>query len=291
LNLTAVDALALLSPDKRLQKNIVDAYLKMAPCTVAIATFIPELAAHPESERAELARYAIVTLGWLALSIRKRQTGDHKLSRIELVGGSRIGRVYQSMPSSGSRIELIAEVQPLAAVHLNIAENLRIAMEGDGNLLEQLKKNGVAFALEEEPGPLFALGDMKALSEFCRYFLDDPRYALIKGVVGLNADLAHWVMSGDVNDYLESIRHRIVHAHISGHHPTSHFGDTELTSELAERYRPLMSFLRQLLKEDECDARRNNGLPQFSGYISLEYEAAPNLESIKRSLECVEQIL
>ena len=132
---------------------------------------------------------------------------------------------------------------------------------------------------------------MHSLKSFCEAILDDPRYSLLHGIIGLNADLAHWAMSGDIGEHLPAIRDRIVHAHISGHHPTSHFGDTELTEEMTARYQPLLKHLRQLRSMEEVERRSVKHLPQYSGYISLEYEAAPDLAAVQRSLECVQSML
>jgi len=92
--------------------------------------------------------------------------------------------------------------------------------------------------------------------------------------VGVNLDIAHWRLARDITPELvwdtPVVRNRIVHAHIAGHHRCSHLGDLPLRDlNQPEDFRPWLDLVDRIASD-----WRDPLLPQFSGYVSLEMEAA-----------------
>jgi hypothetical protein len=296
VELTAVDALAAINPDLPLMNLVLLEHHLLQSRAIALATFIPEIAAPSSSDRGRQAQKALRFLGSLATKLNdlaKERGVTERITRIELVAGSRIGKVFQSLPLQGSVPEFIAEVLPLHNVHRNIAENLHAALREE-KFRDQLRSHEIVYALEQEPGPLFALGTLDSISKFCTDKLEKPPYSAWKDLVGLNVDIAHWQMSGITPRVWEpklAVRLRIAHAHLSGHHPKAHFGDCELDDAHASRYREFIAALERYSTPEERNLRKKSKYPTFSGYVSLEFEAAPSVEAIERSVEAARRIL
>ena len=293
VQVTAVDALAAINPESELMGIIGEKYRMLKSRAIALATFIPEIAEAPSSDRGKRAQRAIRFLGELAMKLNAVQqslSGSDRITRIELVAGSRIGRVYQSLPLQGGAFEFIAEVLPIEEVHRNIVQNLNAVLE-DLKFRKRLEDQDIAFVFEQEPGPLFALGFPGAMSSFCDRLEKTP-YREWKKLVGINLDLAHWQMSKiTAGDIKSSLRMRIAHAHISGHHPKAHFGDCQLDQSHEPRYRELVSVLKSYCTPQEHQFRKDHGYPTFSGYVSVEFEAAPSVTSVETTLHLAHQIL
>jgi hypothetical protein len=276
--------------------------------TVAFATFIPEIAAAPDSDRGKRAQAAIRCLGALAVNLHEAQQLTNqpvRVSRIELVAGSRIGQVFRSVPLDVARGGFIAEVLPVEKVHENILTNLDKALGGaeQAALRERLHEYGIAYVFEQEPGPLFALGTSAAISDFCERL--EKCNASWNRLVGLNVDIPHWLMSGlnanligahredkDEERKRKQVYDRIAHAHISGHHSKAHFGDTSLkhlSKKQMRDYKAFVELLRELPHTEKMGADRR--YPGFGGYVSVEFEAAPSIEEVDSSLAAAKELL
>ena len=158
--------------------------------------------------------------------------------------------------------------------------------------LEQLR-----IAFELEPGPLYLLDGPISVVRFC-HLIDRHADPAIRKHIGFNLDVAHWWLKNIKPSFLDQplkyleaeipsakddpifkkdpprIRERIFHSHISGHSRRAHFGDISLTM-LSESDR--QSYIEWL---SALDALSKDEGSEFSGYVSLEFEAA-------RSRSCV----
>lgn len=314
LEINAVDALSSIAPNGPLIDIIIERYKTLSNHTqalqpIALASFIPEISSSPHSERGKKAQRSLTFLGWLAVKMHEAQAEngtDRQLSRIEIVAGSRIGKVYQSLPHQHRTPEFIAEILPLTEVFHNVSSNLKSVLKSP-QLSQALIDRNICYVLEQEPGPLFTLGTFDSLEVFCKQFLekgnsneeDREFYKDFKKLVGLNLDIAHWSMSGIDCEKFEdapAIWMRIAHAHISGHHPSAHYGDTSLRFVQQQeshwnRYRSMVRLLQKYASKEHKKNVTENGYPGYSGYISLEFEAAPSMEILKESLNCARQLV
>ena len=142
------------------------------------------------------------------------------------------------------------------------------------------RKRDIAVALELEPGPLYCLRDYATLSSIAKTLEEDGD---LSPCVGFCLDIAHWNQTdiGKKRDQVEAnaaITNRIVHAHVSGHHAKGHFGDIPLLDLGKEDdIRPWLKLLSGL-------GRRDVKYPAYSGYVSLEYEAAKSRRLVIESL-------
>jgi sugar phosphate isomerase/epimerase len=95
--------------------------------------------------------------------------------------------------------------------------------------------------------------------------------------VGINLDVAHWWMAGIQRSDVRSNRSllpKVFHSHISGHSRKGHFGDISLASLSPGDKSEFRRWL-ELLRDEAT---------QFSGFVAVEYEAAPSPKLVSESL-------
>jgi hypothetical protein len=159
-----------------------------------------------------------------------------------------------------------------------------------------------SLALELEPGPLFTLNGrpQSSLSKLAKAIDDCP---VLRGRVGLNVDIAHYILADISPDVLfkdDAICKRISHFHISDH-GLGHFGDAALghcdfgesRATGGRRSQLLLKWVRAALRYAE--KRRNASVaddaPAFSGLISVEIEAAASPNLVQESCDVLKAIL
>jgi sugar phosphate isomerase/epimerase len=261
----AVEFLAQLSPERHLKPiaaSLVDCYeSKLKAPIVALATFVPEVAVPLRQEAAVNALAALIRL---ALEIGKL-SGQTPV--IELVAGSRLSVNWNLQEV---KVELTEESRQRNRVLGTIDFALqKVARE------EALAN--VRMALELEPGEMFLLRNRATVEAFLND-VEASKCDLIQKHVGFNLDVSHFRLAEVSLDSLrdnERFRNRCFHAHLSGHHPFGHYGDTALCAfEQGDGMKPWLSFLQDIAEEN----------PRFSGFVSLEYEAARSPSAIRDSL-------
>lgn len=264
----------------------------------AIATFLPEIVAGRRLRQAENVVAALRFLIQVAVHISGMQ--NHPIKTIELVCGSRMAGIWPAVKLCGDGNDQSVD----GGVNLHQCDFVANRMEPNeamNRLLEILREVAqeaheyqLSFALELEPGPMYVLNNLDAVHTLFKAILCDP---MLRPCVGMNLDIAHWMMLGpsmtDLNrEIIPGVRVRdtIIHAHISGHHPKGHLGDCDLLSHRDAT--EIMTWL-QLLKElmSETELRQKQNLAPYSGFVSLEYEVAKNLDRVKTSLSALNDLL
>jgi sugar phosphate isomerase/epimerase len=259
----------------RITRHLSTSLEKMHCDVIALASFIPEISC-PDPIR-ERGVNAVVRLVKMAHTL---QTLGHCVSVVELVAGSRITGCIDSVSNEESDLS-VSFHPPEAAADILLSSLKDIVLSFDS-----MK---VRLALELEPGPFFVLGNHKSLVSVAELIAkpdnwmngnDDVSVGKKRSTqVGFNLDIGHWNIAGIDPDWVryddaaKLVRNRIIHAHLSGHHKTAHFGDIPLENSYGEctispkDVHPWIDLLR------EINSEASRELP-FSGYVSLELEAA-----------------
>ena len=276
--LSAVEFLSKISPEEtedlaaRLRKN----YKEMGVTVLGIASFIPEVACHPDSEVRRRAILALSTLIRIARFLVAPDLDPKPVPVIEVVAGSCVESVVKE--NDDTFVDLMDDSVGCERVLGAIREALC-------NVLDDIPDLRATIGIELEPGPLFLLRDYPTLRQFAKAIEKDP---LLRRYVGFNLDIAHWRLASipvgivdpesKVRD--ELIYERVVHSHIAGHHPHGHFGDIPLLE--VNDPKDFHSWLRAL--KNLAGSKRNPELPPFSGCVSVEFEAAANDELVVKSV-------
>lgn len=280
---------------------------------VALTSFLPEISQYVHREAEQRIVSAIVGLFKLAVQIGM-SSGQTPV--VQMVAGNMLDRVDRRKKSSktnqknnGQELKqkpqrnrfYIVEADENASYEMVLRrlsecfEILHREFEGQTKKLIALEQLRIAFELE--PGPLYLLDGPMSVVRFCHLIEQHPD-PLIQKHVGFNLDVAHWWLKNIKPEFLDrpldylaaeipsskgdpifqkappSIRDRIFHSHISGHSRRAHFGDISLTmlsKNDRDSYLQWLSALDALSEDEDTD---------FSGYVSLEFEAA-------RSRTCV----
>ncbi len=275
---SAVEFLASLQDDqsKRIAIEISQSLKANSPHLQisALASFIPEISRNVHEQAAAVGRKAIRTLLKFASHLREL---NHPVRVVELVAGSRFVGL---LPGAGKNGRSAVSVLTSNQAQDNVIMNLKL-------VLLKSAPSGPCLALELEPGEYFTLNSLDALREMAEKLEKQDI-----GRVGFNLDIAHWRLAPISDHSTESrpiepddvrrclpVMKRIVHGHISDHHPTAHFGDLPLIQELEASFRPWLDLLR--------DAQTINGPKGLapSGFLSLELEAMRNRKVVSESLK------
>jgi len=245
---------------------------------VAFASFLPEIMAHDGNEAAwKSAQQAICSLVKIGRELRIR---GHKIETIEVVAGNKLNGVWSAKDKSDvdvyvvnrmtrekSLVQLLQRLEPIAEIAV---ESKRIQI-----------------AVEFEPGPLFTIGQIESLREFC-LMVDGHESEAVRKVIGVNLDVPHWDFLGKIspdslrNKINRPILNRILHAHICDH-SSGHFGDCTIgTFNAKERFGAWIKLLGDLYKERKVEAAH------YSGFVSCEMEACKGLAFVS---DCVSQLL
>lgn len=179
----------------------------------------------------------------------------------------------------------------------------RLAEKFNNQEKELATVHSLRIAFEMEPGPLYLLDGPRSLLRFC-HLIESHTSPLVRKCVGFNLDIAHWWLKNITPDFLDqpyqfldrrspnnepsvtafghaapNLKNRIFHSHISGHSRRAHFGDISLTRMVEEDKQLYCQWLTKLIELVQQDGSR------FSSYVSLEYEAARNLQCVIESAD------
>jgi sugar phosphate isomerase/epimerase len=142
-------------------------------------------------------------------------------------------------------------------------------------LRQAAEKKGVHFAFEIEPGPTFALNNLKeAIEIVCRL------REKVGDFVGLNIDIGHMIMSGEKPSTLSKHKDLIFHSHISDN-AESHYADLIPGTYHYSEFRDWLTFLHEVEEEGNDD---------FTNCVALELEACPSPDWVLLSLEKIRQL-
>ena len=250
---------------------------------VAFASFVPSIAFPANSRQAGRARRALVYLARVAETLANQSMRQQR-PVVEIVSGSRTTGVWPASKFEGSCVEatdgwtgelLGSYMQSSEDALGHLMQNLTLVVKQ----LQGVYNINPLFALELEPGPLYVIREWDTL---CRAAVLIEESPLLSPHVGFNLDVGHWRMAGvstkDVREN-DAVFRRIAHAHISGHDQRAHFGDLMpfWRDYEKEKYLPWLDLLCDRSVEDK-------GEFGFSGYISLEMEAAKCYEHVEEGL-------
>jgi sugar phosphate isomerase/epimerase len=279
--LSAVEFLAELDPTQAgdISRTLRSRYAREGVSLTGIASFIPEVACAPGSDGRNNAIRAIATLVRMAQGL----VPEDCVPVVEVVAGSRVEAVKINAG------EVVANKVPDETGRTRVLSAIRLALR---IVLGDDPAPRVAIGIELEPGPLFLLHDESTLRAFAVAIAKDE---VLRPYVGFNLDIVHWrladirpeIITPNHRYYEEAIAERIIHAHVGGHHPNGHFGDVRLLeiNEL-EDFLPWVRALRKL-----ASLQRGPTLPQFSGCVSVEFEAARSEELVVNSVDDLATLL
>ena len=244
---------------------------------VGFATFMPELTAN--TARLEDLENSQKALFILIEAVRALQTEGHPIKTVEIVGGSKVQRIFRSGKDFvAERLSAKASIQALVARLKPLAE-------------KALRPKPVFLSVEVEPGPLYSLSDANSVEKFCKA-IDESGSESLKRCIGLNLDIPHWAFLSDLDlrwllaPERKFIRDRIAHMHICDH-AKGHFADNIIGLFNDENvFREWIKFANQIKAEP-----RGEDFPEFSGFISCEMEACGKEELLRAGYEKFAQLI
>jgi hypothetical protein len=159
------------------------------------------------------------------------------------------------------------------------------------DVVSELRSSGLfgknekwGFAVEVEPGHNYIINDIQSLDAF---------FAAVdaKGVdkhIGLNLDIAHYILCGIPKNRVEPHRHRIMHGHISDH-PEMHTRDHPPGDwRRSDMYHSLEAQYLGLLASAVTDSDR--ALPHSSS-LSLELEGCSQLSWCDNGIAAIRRLV
>lgn len=244
---------------------------------IGFASFISEVASG-ETAIWNLAKDALATLIDLAVCL---QDMGREARFIEIVAGSRLDRLTKL--GNG---HLGAQLRDDDLARLRVVDLL------DEVLGKHPHADRVFWSIELEPGYYFAVNGWDSLVKLAADLEARPHLA---GRVGFNLDVSHFKLAHIDPDRIRKfapIRHRIIHAHASGHHRCGHFGDVApLSLNEPIDFEPWLDLLQDI-DDDVRQNRRTPGCPNyFSGHLSLELEAVRGLDFVHAGLEQLKELI
>jgi sugar phosphate isomerase/epimerase len=257
-----------------------EAFISKEIRITAIATFIPEIIA--SGGPGERALHAFESLVHIAAHLQKL---GHPTHTIELVAGSLVAGVWPARRLRGNNHLPLAErnntepEEAFAATTISTKTAIARLVNQLRRLVPLAQSADVQFAIELEPSPLCAVGDIAGLRELCSQLNDVDSAASRR--IGLCLDIAHWELAGIIpSDLSPDIYQRIIHVHVSDH-GRGHFGDVPL-GHIHERkyFAKWFSFLKTVLTMP-----RGNNYPIFKGSFSVELEACRSAEDVETSIQ------
>lgn len=234
---------------------------------VALATFLPEIAYEGDSrqEAAEALKFLLRLAGTL-----RRKPFEHPVGVVEVVTGSLINGMWPGKDDKGQRVFVANRPHDSESILRDVLGVLR-------DLVPEAQKSGVRISIEAEPGPLYIVRDWNTIENLARLIANDD---VLKKVVGLNLDVAHWELGHvSIDDVLKSslVLRSVTHAHLSDY-GRGHFGDVTLL-EIHDR-----SHFEAWLDVIARAAAEPGRTTPFSGYVSVELEAARFREQASHSV-------
>ena len=243
-----------------------------------LATFIPELTSHRKIRR-DRGLNALSFIACLAGELQRLESGSdmdgHPVSTIELVAGTRAGRLDWRPASAGYRAVSFGK-RDLTQILSNLCDMLK-------EVAARSHYEGI-YSIELEPGALFALHDKEGLEEAASIV---RRKLIDKGVkCGFNLDIAHWALSGVKPAQLPAnVKELVAHVHICDWW-RGHVDDGRLlTAQSTETYGEWLAFIEERIGMD------GRAPFKFSGYTSLELECAKNRKQVTDSIAFLDQML
>ncbi len=246
----------------------------------ALASYIPEISKPRDLRSATEAAGALNCLCRLAIELKKRQ---QPVTAIEIVMGSRVVGIDWRWLGEARRLnlkrDLAVTVESQSRTLTWVIDAISTAVT---SVRDAMSAQGLAMALEVEPGELFVLKDVDSIQDaITRIKATD-----LDNLVGFNLDIGHYLMAKHLlrdherwSSLLQLMQSRLIHCHLSQHSRKGHFGDGPLAQHsLGVEELELLRYYR-----DAVSQRRSGGLP-ISGYVSVELEAADSPESIRQSL-------
>ncbi len=259
---------------ERLTQNL--GKLDPSPRIVALASFLPEIAAQPGTPPANVGVGAVRNVMKLA---RALQHHKHPTHVVEMVAGSRIRGIELAAAQFQAQVTVQNPGQD------DLVENLQAVLDWQpANDENALNIKSVYLAVEAEPGPIFLLNDAGAIRSFAERV---SRNDTLRNRVGFNLDISHWRMEDVPVNLLAhpKVRPLVLHAHISGHHRRAHLGDTNPQwINGADEFEPWITALQSLPVV-------SNGEFGFRGIVSLEYEAAKQASDVQEAIEFFRPLL
>lgn len=248
---------------------------------IALATYIPEISKRNQATagKSESALAGVIHLARLL----RESSPLHKVFVVEAVAGSRFSTGVASNRSGGSnddaKLNLNIELDEDHVVQDRVIERLEnVVNEVTG--VASKNEGWPTIALELEPGPFFVLRDFETLCQLAERI---DRNKLLYDKVGFNMDISHWRIAGigiqEIREHV-AVADRIVHAHISGHHPHAHFGDSIPTERDWLAFEPWIELTMDLMSPIMQKRRIERALPQFSGFVSVELEASQHADHL-----------
>ena len=293
---SALQFLAELAPDQ--MELIIDAILIDSYPPVAITTFLPEISIPNYRPCAKLVDPAISGLFQFALRVGLR-TGNTPV--VQMVAGNVIDGIVAQPRAREDKKESKKEDHKIEyqfyvkrTVGLDPFERILTRLQKCLEELEQyVAKNPelqtafsqLRIAFEQEPGPLYSLADEQGLLDL-NQLIEGHSCSIVRQKIGFNLDIAHWWLEGIEPSFLEqhaTLKQRIFHSHISGHSRRAHFGDISLAAMTAEGKASFCEWLQFLTTLKGQDG--------YSGFVSLEYEAARDTHVIVESVSELFQML
>lgn len=244
-----------------LAKYIYEIFSEKKISVIGLATFLPGLSDGINSTPWQALRFI------LKLTVELKKIGCN-IKVIELVGGGVAHSGFSDLRLKDDKSTAVVMLDTDEFVISNLLTTLTQICE-----LDEFKAAAVKFAIELEPGPFYAIRDVKTLLLF-KKILQEKHSQLI-GLVGLNLDIAHWNLAGISTEfYGDTFKSLIFHSHASDH-GIGHFGDAALGSinQPTTWLHPWLKVLSNL--ESTC----------YSGFCSVEIEAAKNVKQVHNSCE------
>ncbi len=264
---------------------------------IALTSFLPEISQHVDAENEKRILDAVVGLFRIAIQIGV-ETGQTPV--VQMVAGNMLDRV-ESLGDSSTNKFCIVSADENSSYHMVLHrlsacfKSLSDEFENQPEYLLSLDKLRIAFELE--PGPLYLLDGPMSIVRFCQ-LIENHENPAIQKHIGFNLDIAHWWLKNIRPEFIEGplkylateypngiddeifrypeplLKNRIFHSHISGHSRRAHFGDISLSMMAEEDKQLYIAWLSKLVELSQTEGT------EFSGYVSLEFEAA-------RSRSCV----
>lgn len=237
----------------------------------AIASFIPEAASTDPTVR-RIGCRALLFLAKLADGLNR---SGHQIQAIEIVGGARPHDMWLGKELNGTKTSrLIGKNAQPEEIHILLAKSLTMAVKQTPHIT-------IPFAVELEPGPLFALNSLEAMENFFN-IADQGLNPQQRKRVGMNLDIAHLGLLGGIqaSDFARSpLMKRVVHAHVSDF-SNAHFADIPLGTYHSgeDFFAPWIDLLKDLPSP-------------FSRTVSMELEMCSSSEQVIESYKALKDLL
>jgi sugar phosphate isomerase/epimerase len=233
------------------------------------ATFIPEIVS-PDRNAGEIGQKALVFLCRVAAELR-RINPAHDVRVIEIVGGSIVTGVVPV--SYKGKTCLLAKHGSVKAHAVRLLQRLNWVLARAGA--------DVKFAIEAEPGPLFAFRDESTINSLVtEIHRVGIKFPAVRAQIGLNLDIGHWLLSAVPHGFVASprIRTKIFNAHVSDH-ARGHIGDAVVGTVHG-----------RAVFDQWADALHQLPHRHFPRRVSVEFECAKDRDALVLAVQSAKQV-